>query len=95
MGQFNEKLGEAVIEIRAKTDKLKQDLSKATSRVKTASMKMAASFRKAGTALSIGLTAPLVLFGKQAVEAAAVSVPSGRCCFGWRSGFARPDALAA
>lgn len=70
---FSSKLGEAQIEIRASTDRLKKDLGNARRSVKDSLAGMQSKLKGFGKAASIGLTAPLILFGKKAVEAAAAA----------------------
>lgn len=70
---FSQQLGEAQIAITASTDQLKKDLNKAKSTVQSSLAGMQQKMRSFGIAASAAITAPLVLFGKKAVEAAAAA----------------------
>ena len=69
---FNNKLGEATVEITAKFDKFKRDLRTTESNVKSSTNKMTSSFASLGRSIAGVVAAGAILqFGKQAVEAAA------------------------
>jgi hypothetical protein len=68
---FASNLGDAQISIRATTDQLSKDLNKAKSQVQSSLQGIQQKMKGFGTAASIGITAPLALFGKQAFQAAA------------------------
>lgn len=69
---FSESLGKAVIEVRATTKNLKQDMSKATKTVQGAAGKMRASLAAVGTAFApVAIIAGIVGIGKAAVGASA------------------------
>jgi hypothetical protein len=68
---FNGKLGDLSLQVKVDTKRLKQGLNEAHRHVQSATKRMQASLRTWGTRLSIGLTAPLVLFGRSAIKAAA------------------------
>jgi hypothetical protein len=68
---FASNLGDAQISIRATTDQLSKDLNKAKNHVQSSLKSIQQKMKGFGTAASIGITAPLALFGKQAFQAAA------------------------
>lgn len=68
---FASNLGDAQISIRATTDQLSKDLNKAKGQVQSSLQGIQQKMKSFGTAASIGITAPLALFGKQAFQAAA------------------------
>ena len=69
MGGFSDKLGTAVVEIRATFSRLKSDLNRATGLVRRASLKMSTALKTAGASMSKALTLPLALFGAAILKA--------------------------
>lgn len=70
---FSSQLGEAQIAIRASTDQLQKDLGKAKRSVQSSLAGIQQKMRGFGVTASAAITAPLVLFGKKAVETAAAA----------------------
>jgi hypothetical protein len=70
---FSSQLGEAQIAIRASTDQLQRDLGKVKRTVQSSLANIQQRMRNFGSMASIAITAPLVLFGKKSVEAAAAA----------------------
>lgn len=78
---FNDKLGSAFVEVRAKMDKLKKDLGKATSSVKTSANKMSSSFKESSNKMVasmsrarlaiLGIATALALVGRSVFNATA------------------------
>lgn len=68
---FSDILGTAIVEVRAKTDKLKSDLKKTTGVVEGAAAKMRTALSSLGNVGLLGLTAGIAAFGKKAITATA------------------------
>lgn len=66
-----DKLGKAIFEIRADTDSLKKDLGKAKSDIQGTMSSLRSKMKNVGAGMALALTAPIALFGKAAVQAAA------------------------
>ena len=68
---FNGKLGDLSLKVSIDSKELRNSLRSAENNVKTSAKRMRESLRSVGKGLTLALTAPIALFGRSAVKAAA------------------------